>query len=99
MKIYAHLTACMIAIAALAGPTSASAQHPGVSNRGEPNLHHVQARDNKQRVLKGHRGVREQRKGYRRHSDGYWYPAAAFAKSTEKRSTQDRRAPAERERR
>ncbi|MFN7090284.1 MAG: hypothetical protein ACK4P4_07015, partial [Allorhizobium sp.] len=66
----------------------------------EPNLHYVQTRDNKQHVLKGHRGVREQRKGYRRHSDGYWYPAAAFAKSTPgKRPTQDRRAPSERERR
>ena len=26
----------------------------------------------------GHRGYREQRRGYRRHSDGWWYPLAAF---------------------
>ncbi|MFN7027009.1 MAG: BA14K family protein [Pseudorhizobium sp.] len=26
----------------------------------------------------GHRGSREQRRGYRRHSDGWWYPLAAF---------------------
>ena len=28
---------------------------------------------------KGHRGYRDSRPGYRRHSDGYWYPLAAFA--------------------
>lgn len=27
---------------------------------------------------KGHRGYRERRAGYRRHSDGFWYPLAAF---------------------
>ncbi len=26
----------------------------------------------------GHRGYREHRRGYRRHSDGWWYPLAAF---------------------
>lgn len=26
----------------------------------------------------GHRGYREKRRGYRRHSDGWWYPLAAF---------------------
>ncbi len=26
----------------------------------------------------GHRGYRERRPGYRRHSDGWWYPLAAF---------------------
>ena len=26
----------------------------------------------------GHRGYRERRPGYRRHSDGWWYPMAAF---------------------
>src|SRR5690348_14691656 len=26
----------------------------------------------------GHRGHREYRSGYRRHSDGWWYPLAAF---------------------
>lgn len=26
----------------------------------------------------GHRGYRHQRPGYRRHSDGWWYPLAAF---------------------
>ncbi|WP_080868927.1 BA14K family protein [Agrobacterium radiobacter] len=25
-----------------------------------------------------HQGYREQRRGYRRHSDGWWYPMAAF---------------------
>ncbi|MGV3552468.1 BA14K family protein [Rhizobium sp.] len=27
---------------------------------------------------RGHRGYRERRSGYRRHTDGYWYPRAAF---------------------
>ncbi|GES41494.1 hypothetical protein FBZ98_108201 [Rhizobium sp. ERR 922] len=27
----------------------------------------------------GYRGYRDRRPGYRRHSDGLWYPAAAFA--------------------
>ena len=27
---------------------------------------------------KGHRGYRHYRRGYRRHSDGWWYPLAAF---------------------
>ena len=27
---------------------------------------------------RGHRGVRHRRPGYRRHSDGLWYPLAAF---------------------
>jgi hypothetical protein len=27
---------------------------------------------------RGHRGYRERRAGYRRHSDGFWYPRAAF---------------------
>ncbi len=26
----------------------------------------------------GHQGYRDQRRGYRRHSDGWWYPLAAF---------------------
>lgn len=26
----------------------------------------------------GHRGYRHERRGYRRHSDGWWYPLAAF---------------------
>jgi hypothetical protein len=28
--------------------------------------------------FKGYRGHRDQRPGYRRHSDGWWYPLAAF---------------------
>lgn len=27
----------------------------------------------------GYRGYHEHRRGYRRHSDGFWYPVAAFA--------------------
>ncbi|WP_354532035.1 BA14K family protein [Pseudorhizobium tarimense] len=36
-------------------------------------------RDNDRRgYYRGHRGAREYRRGYRRHSDGWWYPLAAF---------------------
>lgn len=31
------------------------------------------------RDWRGHRGYRDRRAGYRRHSDGFWYPLAAFA--------------------
>jgi hypothetical protein len=32
----------------------------------------------KYKSWRGYRGYRERRAGYRRHSDGYWYPSAAF---------------------
>ena len=35
-------------------------------------------RDNNYRYWNGHRGERYNRPGYRRHSDGMWYPLAAF---------------------
>ena len=37
-------------------------------------------RDDRRREawFKGHRGYRDYRPGYRRHSDGWWYPLAAF---------------------
>ncbi|MCO5734029.1 BA14K family protein [Rhizobium sp. SSA_523] len=35
-------------------------------------------RDDRRGFYHGHRGSREYRKGYRRHSDGWWYPLAAF---------------------
>lgn len=33
---------------------------------------------NDDRWYHGHRGYRDRRDGYRRHSDGFWYPLAAF---------------------
>lgn len=35
-------------------------------------------RDYRRGYYHGHRGSREYRRGYRRHSDGWWYPLAAF---------------------
>lgn len=35
-------------------------------------------RDDRRHYYRGHRGSREYRRGYRRHSDGWWYPLAAF---------------------
>jgi hypothetical protein len=32
----------------------------------------------KYKSWRGHRGYRYARRGYRRHSDGFWYPLAAF---------------------
>jgi len=32
----------------------------------------------KYKTWHGHRGYRDRRAGYRRHTDGYWYPRAAF---------------------
>jgi hypothetical protein len=42
-------------------------------------VEHVQyRRDRRERNWHGHRGYRNYRPGYRRHSDGWWYPLAAF---------------------
>lgn len=43
--------------------------------------HNRWERDRRDRYgwYRGHRGYRDFRPGYRRHSDGYWYPLAAFA--------------------
>ncbi|MCJ8519057.1 hypothetical protein ABID21_001971 [Pseudorhizobium tarimense] len=35
-------------------------------------------RDDRRGMYRGYRGSRERRQGYRRHSDGFWYPLAAF---------------------
>ena len=32
----------------------------------------------KVKIWRGHRGYRYHRRGYRRHTDGFWYPPAAF---------------------
>ena len=34
---------------------------------------------NRDRFLRGHRGSKFRRHGFRRHNDGWWYPLAAFA--------------------
>ncbi|WP_246660184.1 BA14K family protein [Rhizobium sp. FKL33] len=46
----------------------------------------VQVREQGRRIIRqrhnswrGHRGYRHHRHGYRRHSDGFWYPLAAFS--------------------
>ncbi|MDQ0456426.1 BA14K family protein [Rhizobium paknamense] len=38
----------------------------------------VQYRDNPPGLWKGYRGATAPRSGYRRHSDGFWYPLSAF---------------------
>ena len=42
------------------------------------NERRVERRRDDRRDWNGHRGYREQRPGYRRNNDGWWYPLAAF---------------------
>lgn len=44
---------------------------------GVSNVEQVQMRRDRGRYH-GYRGYREHRPGFRRHSDGFWYPLAAF---------------------
>lgn len=46
-----------------------------VTRRARPIIRHHQVRRG---YWHGHRGYSHQRPGYRRHSDGFWYPLAAF---------------------
>ncbi|MBV2143104.1 BA14K family protein [Falsochrobactrum sp. TDYN1] len=72
-------------------PVSAAPVMPSAQLMGNDNVQHV--RDDRRhrsrnrhwrghrsgpRHWHGHRGYREYRRGYRRHSDGWWYPLAAF---------------------
>ncbi|HXV29638.1 MAG TPA: BA14K family protein [Sinorhizobium sp.] len=41
-------------------------------------VRHRRERDYRHGWYNGHRGYRYHRRGYRRHSDGWWYPLAAF---------------------
>jgi len=79
MKISVYLTAGLIGVFALGGITSANAQPSRSDTVKRPGPHLVQKKETVRHMLNGHRGMKERRQGYRRHSDGYWYPPAAFA--------------------
>ncbi len=49
-----------------------------VQGRGDRDRRYYRNRDDRRGYYRGHRGSREYRRGYRRHSDGWWYPLAAF---------------------
>lgn len=74
-KIIVYLTTIMIVVG---GITTANAQSARSNPPTQPGIQLVQKKTLRH-ILNGHQGVKERRKGYRRHSDGYWYPPAAFA--------------------
>jgi len=80
--------ALLLSTSAMATPVGSMDNHRAASQVQEPssvtNVIKVKkdnARRNhgsERRNWRGHRGYRDQRRGYRRHSDGWWYPLAAF---------------------
>ncbi|WLR95360.1 hypothetical protein [Shinella zoogloeoides] len=94
-KIIIFLTTIMTVVG---GITTANSQ----SARSESPTQHatqlVQKKKPGRHILNGHQGVKERRKGYRRHSDGYWYPPGAFAdKSRGKDNLRDRKSLSKRD--
>lgn len=87
-KIIAYLS-IMMAVGAI---TTANAQTGRSASSTQPGTQSVQKKKPVRHILNGHQGVKERRKGYRRHSDGYWYPPAAFADvQREKDNSRDRK--------
>ena len=73
----AALSAAMLATAFV--PVQATAMplaKTGITQSSD--VEQVQYRRYRNGWHNGHRGYRYQRHGYRRHSDGWWYPLAAF---------------------
>lgn len=79
MKISAYLIAAAVSAFALTGISTADAQMRATERLTTPDVQLVQKKEGGRHMLNGQRGMKERRKGYRRHSDGYWYPPAAFA--------------------
>jgi hypothetical protein len=77
------LKASIIALATTMGAGSfspaAAVTFPRIPVPQYSDVEQVQYRRPPQRgYYHGYHGYHEQRRGYRRHSDGYWYPLAAF---------------------
>ncbi|KQQ35236.1 hypothetical protein ASG19_16045 [Rhizobium sp. Leaf306] len=85
LKYSAYLATGLIGILVLTGISTANAQMMGAKPLSRGDVQLVQKQQGKQHMLKGHRGMKERRQGYRRHSDGYWYPPAAFASEAPKK--------------
>jgi hypothetical protein len=88
VKFSAYVATGLISIFALTGISTANAQMTGAKPSARADVQFVQKKEGKQHTLKGHRGMKERRQGYKRHSDGYWYPPAAFASEAPKKNRQ-----------
>ncbi|WP_112435703.1 BA14K family protein [Rhizobium sp. AN80A] len=67
-------------ISSIAPASAMPIQAPTTARQVTANVDQIQYRrwDHREGWYHGHRGYRDHRRGYRRHSDGWWYPLAAF---------------------
>ncbi|MFK0334428.1 BA14K family protein [Rhizobium sp. NPDC090275] len=67
-------------ISSVAPASAMPAQAPATVGQFTDSVEQIQYRrwDHRAGWYHGHRGYRDYRRGYRRHSDGWWYPLAAF---------------------
>lgn len=72
LAIYALSAALVCTSIMPAAAFTRSEAQPGISS-----VEQVQMRRDRGRY-QGYQGTRERRPGFRRHSDGFWYPLAAF---------------------
>ena len=73
----AAMAVAMFATSFVAAPAFA-VPLPKVGVSQTSNVEQVQYYRERRGWHNGHRGYRHERRGYRRHSDGWWYPLAAF---------------------
>ena len=73
----AAMAVAMFATSFVAAPAFA-VPLPEVGASQTSNVEQVQYYRERRGWHNGHRGYRHERRGYRRHSDGWWYPLAAF---------------------
>jgi len=73
----AAMAVAMFATSFVAAPAFAMPL-PKVGVSQTSNVEQVQYYRERRGWHNGHRGYRHERHGYRRHSDGWWYPLAAF---------------------
>ncbi|SEH26891.1 hypothetical protein SAMN03159407_3189 [Rhizobium sp. NFR12] len=90
MKYSAYLATGLVGILVLTGISTANAQMMGAKPLSRGDVQLVQKQQGKQHMLKGHRGMKERRQGYRRHSDGYWYRPQHSRLRLQRKSQADR---------
>ncbi|WP_081858676.1 BA14K family protein [Pseudorhizobium pelagicum] len=66
-----------VTLPSLSTPQMSAAEHVQFRNN-DRDRRRVDRDDRRRGEYRGYRGSRERRQGYRRHSDGFWYPLAAF---------------------
>jgi hypothetical protein len=79
--VSAAVVAASLSLAGIAPATSApitSPANPGFTAPITLASHRDVRRFGEPRYYKGYKGSREHRRGYRRHSNGLWFPLAAF---------------------